>query len=416
MDLFFLECKRILKSYIYYVFIGAVILFYASQMGFTDMKAVSEYSSPPEKVNIQKYYEKNHRYPYGEKATSISIQTITNVSQNLYFEYEENRYSTYPLGVIKIVRLKGDDKIKVRKILEEVTGKSIRELSLMYDKNQKFPVDSNMNINKFNELMVKVDSILGGGSSYNSKDMLRFTRVPVTYEEALKEHEYLVSKDKLTQGYARLFCDYIGIVMGILPIFIVVFMCLADKRSKMQELLYFRDISSAKLILSRFFALVFMMILPVFLISIEPLSVFIKFSLMKNISIDAFAFVKYIMWWILPTLMFVIAIGMLLTTFTNTVIALAFQVFIWFFSLITTDLAGEYPTFALIIRHNDSGLGEVVRNNQNLININRLVIIGMAFIMLLLTIYVYEQKRRGRFDFNSKMPKLFKLGKNKSKA
>ena len=53
MSLFFKECKNILKSYIYYVFIAVVVLFYISQMGMAVPKDLEKMFSPPKKVSIE---------------------------------------------------------------------------------------------------------------------------------------------------------------------------------------------------------------------------------------------------------------------------------------------------------------------------------------------------------------------------
>ena len=58
------------------------------------------------------------------------------------------------------------------------------------------------------------------------------------------------------------FCDYIGIILSILPVFIAVAVCLKDRRAKMNDLIYARKISSFKLILSRYFAIIIAVMLP----------------------------------------------------------------------------------------------------------------------------------------------------------
>jgi hypothetical protein len=157
------------------------------------------------------------------------------------------------------------------------------------------------------------------------------------------------------------------------------------------------------------------MIIPILLISFEPLIQFIRFSAAENIPIDAFAFIKYILWWIMPTLMIVTAIGIFLSTLTNTAAAIAAQLLIWFLNINSIG-TGDYPMFGLFIRHNDSKMGTLIRDNAASITMNRLIITLIALILVVITTYVYEQKRRGNFDFNTKDRKLFKFNSNKSKA
>lgn len=419
MELFWIECRKILKSLIYYVFIGILVLFYTSQMGTTDMKSLKEYSSPPKKVDVDEYYSKNHNFPYGTKYGGITKEVMPTIINNLYREYKENEYRTYPYGFEKNVKLSKDKAKEIEKALTEITGESISKLDEIYastDVNVKFPVSSLVTVDSFSKSMEDIDKLLGGGSSYSKKRINILTSEPVTYEEAVKNYEYLSNKDKFTNGYARIFCDYMGVMLGILPIFITVLMSMKDKQSKMQELIYSRNASSAKIVLARYFALVFMMLLPVFIISLEPLTAFIRLSLHTKTTIDIFAFAKYILWWLLPTLMFVTAVGLILTTLTDTAIAIAVQLFIWFMSVNSMELTGDYPILSLLIRHNNSQMGVLIEQNAMIITANRIIISAIALILIAVTIYIFELKRRGRFDINSEIRKLFKFNSSKSKA
>ena len=76
--------------------------------------------------------------------------------------------------------------------------------------------------------------------------MNRGTRFPATYEEAMEEYNSFLYDDKITGGYARLFGDYMGIALGILPVFLVVTRELRDRRAGMEELIYTRTASSGK--------------------------------------------------------------------------------------------------------------------------------------------------------------------------
>ncbi|MBT2157553.1 hypothetical protein KK420_05085 [Clostridioides difficile] len=69
--------------------------------------------------------------------------------------------------------------------------------------------------------MQRVDDILGGGSAYAFDKLQRFGVVPVTYDEAMKNYNYTIQKIKLVMGMQE-FCDYIGIVLSIFPVFVAV--------------------------------------------------------------------------------------------------------------------------------------------------------------------------------------------------
>ena len=75
MNLFIKECKNILKSMIYYIFIVVLVFFYISQLGSSVSNDVSKNipndGNPlvaPQKVeNIEEYYSVHNQYPYGQK-------------------------------------------------------------------------------------------------------------------------------------------------------------------------------------------------------------------------------------------------------------------------------------------------------------------------------------------------------------
>ena len=101
------------------------------------------------------------------------------------------------------------------------------------------PAES-LSYERFEEVMQEVDDMLGGGSSYALDSIGDNGSEPKTYEDAVKEYEELVHKDGYTGGYARLFSDYMVIILGILPVFLAVTRELRDRRANMQELLYVR--------------------------------------------------------------------------------------------------------------------------------------------------------------------------------
>lgn len=413
MSLFFKECKNISKSYIYYVFIGAVLLFYISQMGVIKPENLQTLFSPPKQIDMETNYA-----PYGEKKSEPSKAIIPKAITHLYREYKDNIFITYPLGFYKKVRLNESEIKKIEQVLEEVTGKTMEEISFQWDNTDisELPISESITIERFYELMESTDKLLGGGSSYREENIAWLTRVPITYEEAMEEYKYTIEKDKLSNGCARLFCDYIGIIIGIFPIFVAVFMTSKDNKTKMDSLIYSRKTSSLKIVLSRYFALNFMMLIPIIALGIKETIIFIIFANSQNLSIDLLAFIKYIIWWILPTLMVVTAIGMFLTILTDKPIAIAVGLFMWFLNLMNIELIGDYPLLGLFIRHNNHGKGILIAENYNSIMLNRLLITGIAFILVLATIFVFERKRRGKLDIGTKMGEFFSFNKNKSKT
>ena len=146
-----------------------------------------------------------------------------------------------------------------------------------------------LSYDRFTELMDQADAILGGGSSYGETYRSSNAQVPKTYEDAITEYRELTEKDRLTGGYARLFSDYMGIFLGLLPVFLTVTRELRDRRSGMQELICSRKCSSLVIIASRYVSMVVMLILPVLLISLPLFSRCMKYASGAGISADAFS-------------------------------------------------------------------------------------------------------------------------------
>ena len=116
----------------------------------------------------------------------------------------------------------------------------------------------------FKELMAQADEIIGKGSKYSEKYLVNnFSHIPMTYEEALAEYEELMDDHNIANGYMRFFCDYLGIDLAIIPVFVCGGLWQMDKRSRMEQLIYSRKISSAKLIITRYLALICCMAVPV---------------------------------------------------------------------------------------------------------------------------------------------------------
>ena len=166
--------------------------------------------------------------------------------------------------------------------------------------------------------MSQAEEIIGDGSYY-SMDMLLeyYGQAEMTYDEAINEYNKTIYDDKVSIAFARLFCDYMTSVLGLYPIFIVVVFWLKDRRNKMNELINSKQIETIKLITARTLAILTALILPVVILSFESLIPLMEYSVETGIAIDAFAFLKYILWWLLPTVIVVTGLGTFLTILTS---------------------------------------------------------------------------------------------------
>ena len=181
---------------------------------------------------------------------------------------------------------------------------------------------------------MQVADILGPGSDYTEDRLWSNVMIPVDYEGAVENYRALTEQDRLTGGYARLFCDYMGIILGILPVFVTATRMLRDKRAQMQELIYSRGASSAVVMETRYAALVFMHMIPVLILSLLPTVSCITAGI-EGVQLDYLAWLKYDLGWLLPMVMIVVAVGMLCTELTETALAVLVQAVWWFMSVMT---------------------------------------------------------------------------------
>lgn len=398
--LFMKECSQTAKSLTYWLLVIIMVLFFASQMGQMDMEKA------PEKGLED----------YGVKPSKDKNIIMSATLGMLAGEYAEGRYTTYPIGFVKSVTLGKEEEAKVGEILKEATGLDKEEIEEKIDgfyensggiitsRPVLEPLES-LSYGRFEEIMQEVDDMLGGGSSYALDSLGDNGSEPKTYEDAVKEYEELVQKDGYTGGYARLFSDYMVIILGILPVFLAVTRELRDRRANMQELIYVRRSSSMTIIASRYLSMVVMILIPVFALSIQPLASCITYAKTAGISVDYLAFAKYIAGWLLPTVMVVTALGMLLTELTDTALAVLVQGAWWFVSIFmgakTMD-GGRYG-WNLIPRHNTILNYSGYQEGFSQLLSNRILYASLAVIAVSVTAWIYSQKRKGRMNIRGKI-------------
>ena len=372
MALYRKELGRIFKSFAYIFMVVGLLIFANSQGVF-----------PPDGM-IEEPLSGAGNYGYKESGNPELI--MPEAASGLYGEFTANRYTTYPNGFVKYVKLGAVDRDKMRSIIEELfNGNELNDISW----------------ERFSELMAEADDLLGGGSDYSETWIShRFGEVPVTYEEALADYELILTKDRLTGTHARLFSDYMGIILGLIPVFPVVFLCLRDQKN-IAPMIYTRDISSIKFVLVRFAALISAVMIPVLVMCGILTLIHGGDYGWKNI--DVLAYFKYAIIWQLPTAMVVTALGLFLTTATSTPIAIAVQLIWWFVD--TMGGNGSYSFFGiqplgLIPRHNTLGRTQDYLNYLPQLIQNRMIIGFGAIILVVLTIIVFSAKRRGLFHVN----------------
>lgn len=444
--LFLREVKKTVVSISYVLFVCAVVLSLFSQgaLDFSD----SCISEPQIGGN------------YGTKQEEIPEIIMPAALEALFGEFCENNYQTYPSGIIKNVKLDESKKMEIAEIIAYITGEEKEaifnaqtassnnsqdgftmefgsDIQVQGDTNSfvinsqndsslstsdiqesNLTVRSDISYAEFKNQMQKVDDILGGGSNYAADSLIGFGTVPISYEEAVERYQLANDYDKITGGYARLFSDYATVMsMSILPVFLAVIMSMRDKRAKMADLIYTRKVSGGKVILTRYFALVISVMIPVIILSyISNASVWGRYHGME---LDYLAPLKYDFGWIMPSAMIAIALGMCFTELTNSPIAVIVQGLWWILdvNLGYKTVAASYSLFRLAPRHNAGEMSyfrtKDFLNNFNHLLANRLLFVGLSMVLVAVTIIIYEMKRKGRLDGNHKWKRAISYIRNR---
>lgn len=429
--LFLQELKKVVFSMPYVLFVIVAVLTLNSQgaLDFGD----SRISAPGADGN------------YGTKQEEIPEIIMPGALESLWGEFCENRYATYPIGLIKNVKLNDREQTEIAEIISEITGADkdfvlsaradmagIRNDEFVIGAGGNMQIDSegnlvfsqtdnaddtdavmeasltvrdDMDYSEFKDFMQRVDDILGGGSDYSANGLIRFGTVPVSYEEAVQRYNLCLSRDKITGGYARLFSDYaVVMVMSVLPVFPAVLLCIKDRQAKMTEIIYTRKASSVKVILFRYLAIMTAVMIPVIVLSyISNSSVW---GIYNGAELDYLAPLKYDLGWIMPSAMIAAALGMCLTELTNTPIALAVQGFWWLLDVNAgiQSVSGAYAIFRLAPRHNAGEMSYFrtrdYMDNFSRLAANRILLAGLSLILIAVTIVVYEAKRKGKLYGN----------------
>lgn len=194
-----------------------------------------------------------------------------------------------------------------------------------------------------------------------------------------------------------------------------------DRQAQMSELLYTRQTSGVKVVFTRFLALLAAEMLPVLILSyVSNMSVWGMYPGMK---LDYLAPLKYDFGWLMPTAMIVTAAGMFLTELTDTPIAVA-VCGLWWLVDVNQGLKSvqkDYALLRLAPRHN-SGANSYFRTEDFLDNLsrltaNRLFFAAVSVLLVVMTVLVYEAKRKGKLYGNHKIREIFvRVGTRKKQS
>lgn len=354
---------------------------------------------------------------YGSIAKEVPELLMPAATESLVSEYLSGYYMAYPIMFYKEVKLNQANEEKMATIIEELTGLTKAELDNFTDYEPggfesvmgedgnpamvykpmvlpEYNDSETLTYERFRELMEEADKLIGGGSQYAVESMVsNFSRVPMTYEEAMAEYEEKMQQGNLANVYTRLFSDYVGIILAIMPIFVCVSLWQMDNRAHMEQLIYSRKISSAKIVGIRYLALISSMLVPVLLTFLHAVMGVNNLYPDKNISWINAAGLAAI--WLIPSILIVTAVGALISELISPLLAIFVQGVWWYVAAETTKLTGNITKWTLMIRHNTLGKEKLFQSQYDDFLWNRIFYIILAVICLVITIFIYEKKRRG---------------------
>ena len=216
--MFFLVYKEIkyqLKSIIFYIFIGVVALFYFNQFFHLPSNIDDLEPTPPEEVSDNIYGLPS----YGVTSVDDPMLEMQIVYNRLILTAKIGQVLKHGFIINKQLKLTDEQKDFLKYSANKISSKGIVEGKLIKD----------VTYNEYKEIIKKVDEELGGNTQFNEKYISMYINRPRTYEEAKRDFEDIVNKDRITGAFGRNFADYMGITAGMFPIFLSAFILTRDK-------------------------------------------------------------------------------------------------------------------------------------------------------------------------------------------
>ena len=324
---------------------------------------------------------------WGKKGDILILNNediIKSVYENMKTDYEIG--DTLKIKGINRVYEKIDDEQKV--VLKEAI--------------EKFEDSSfAMNYNEFENIMERVNKVLGGNSAYIEEYYISCFSSKEPYEVEKKEYESIVKEDKVTNAYARLFADYIGIALGFFMVFVTGFTFVRDRRYGSDELIYTREVSSFKYVGGKYLADILTAFIIAMIVAGHATWLFHGFSKATGDPISYTAFFKYTIIWILPTIMIVASLSYVLQIiFDNGIVPIIIQFLYWMYSSdIHHNQISKY-----IIRFNSIVPYSEFQPLEHTIFVNRTFYTLLSIVLLFVAMKLWDIKR-GALDERFKIRK-----------
>ncbi|MEC9488619.1 MAG: ABC transporter permease [Halanaerobium sp.] len=362
LNIFRMEAKYQLKSIVFWLFVTVVCLFAFSQFGLYQPGDLSAPQPGQER--------------YGITANLTPAEEMEQIQ--LYLRRDISRRSTDRVVIFLNKEVKLDnDQVQAMKDL-------LRQLE-----------EGRLNYQQFAEKAAALDDLLGGNTIYSEEQRKAYLHRPMTYQEAKEAFARRAEEDGLANAFGRLLADYLGITAGFFPLFIAAFLLGRDRRTRMEELIKVRKVNPIVYVGGKFLAVVTLLTLVYLLFALQPSWAFWKICSENGWPFHPFGFIKYILGWITPTLLFTVALGMAVAELTGSgLAAIPVQIILWFNSIST--LKGDYSLDKYIIRFNTSTGYDLYLQSQHAIFLNRLFYVAIAGILVAITAWSWKRRSAER--------------------
>lgn len=336
---------------------------------------------------------------YGTKEMLSENKKMLSVINRLISDYKGDSIYTYPLGFVKRVVLNDSRKLAMKETLNAVINNGDYYINHSKELNS---AKIKCSFIEFEKLMNNLNKKLGGGSSYSSTHRTQFYQEKKSYSEAKVSYESIKNEDRYSNAFARYYSDYMGITAALFPIFIAAFVLTRDKRSKMQELINSKKVKSFVYILAKYTAIVILLFIIYMLVAGIASYQFNKIASLNNLVIDKLAFFTHTLYWIMPTIMFVVATSMLLAmVFKRGVIVIPVQFLLCTLSLL--PLYGDYRLSKFVIRCNTIVGFNDFKTYSSQLTSNRVFYVLLSLALIFITSLLFNKNR----SHNNGKHKLF---------
>lgn len=334
-----------------------------------------------EPFSINGLYENYLIQGFGEVSIENAGELCLEMAEYLEKSIEQGAYKAYEQDASEYMEAYSETGLKTAK----ETAQEIEQiLAADADGEEKYK--------KIQTCFNKLNSVLGKDSVFSVLYRDRQFQKVYSLEGAKEQYKSLMEDEKLTNAYARYYADYMTLLAGLLPAVFGAFCLYKDARYKMQDMVFSKKISSFWYVFMKFLGIAALFFVAYMVIAGVSTLLFSWFANKERIAIDYFAFFKYAIFWIMPTVYVTTASSMFLYTFFWTPLpALLVQVMISYFSL---DFWG-YQLWRPIIRFNTLGSYDIYKSHLGEIVLNRVFMTSLSLLLLFFCAICYEKRRKG---------------------